>query len=206
MTSQELIIINLISECIELEAEFTVYDIIPEARDRGCNLTQSQIERLITSYRYPAYYKHSNVSKKIDDKSLSYILHYPMSKEPYGYDDIDVFKQLAKEKITSRNSIPKKSKPTLFDNRDRFCITADRVRLAGLKSGDKVYTKEQQGRIIIGKRDAIFSKGNPPEFSYPFTVDKSYNIRIHKSIFKTYLNKVPKQVDVIAEKGYLTIC
>lgn len=205
MTNQEQIVINLIAECIELEAEFTIHDIIPESRERGCKLSHNQISHLIDTYRYPAFYKHSNVSKTIDDKSLSYRLHYPMNKEPYGYDDIDVFKQLAKEQITSRNIVVRKQKTSIFDNRNRFCISADNVRLAGLKAGDRVYTKEQRGRILIGKEEKLF-KGKSPTYSYPFTVDKSYNIRIHKSVFESYMETVPTQVNVIAENGYLTIC
>jgi len=88
---------DIIEECIELNALFTVYDIIPEAQARGCLLAIDKIAAHIKNYRYPIFY--TRTIKELGCEIVVPIYH-PTDKDTSEYDASDI---LPKSKVPNTN-------------------------------------------------------------------------------------------------------
>lgn len=88
---------DIIEECIELNALFTVYDIIPEAQARGCLLAVDKIAAHIKNYRYPIFYNRT--LKELGCEIVVPIYH-PTDKDVSEYDATDI---LPKSKVPNTN-------------------------------------------------------------------------------------------------------
>ena len=78
---------EIIEECIEANALFTTYDIIPEARERGCTLSNESISQYIKNYRYPIFY--TRTIKELGCEITAPIYH-PSDVDANDYDASDI--------------------------------------------------------------------------------------------------------------------
>jgi hypothetical protein len=78
---------EIIEECIQANALFTVYDVIPEAHARGCMLSHEKITDHVKTYRYPIYY-----ARTIQDLGCEIIVpvYHPADLEASSYDSSDI--------------------------------------------------------------------------------------------------------------------
>jgi len=78
---------ELIEECIQANALFTVYDIIPEAQERGCMLSNEKITEYVKNYRYPIFY-----TRTIQDMGCEIIVpvYHPADIAATEYDSADL--------------------------------------------------------------------------------------------------------------------
>ena len=204
MKYQSDIIKNIIEECIEVDAMFTIYDIIPEARERGYKLEDSHIKAALTEYDLPAYYRKSIVNKQIGDSLLSYTLYHTADKEPFAYDDSDIFKHVKLKNIKRpRTKVLNKKKTSAFNKDNRYSVPAGIIKAAGFTAGDSLYIREKKGRIVIGKHDILPKKKNIKSFEN--TVDCYNNLRIRKYVFQELLDDLPEHIKPIPDNGKIQL-
>jgi hypothetical protein len=198
------IIKNIITECIEADAMFTLYDIIPEANERGYTLAESNIKHALSSFKLPAFYSKVNVKKQINNTLLSYTLYYPKNKDPFTYDDSDLAKIVKLEKVMhQRNKHINKIKTKTFNKDNRYSVPASIIREAGFKSGDSLYIREKAGRIVIGKSDILPKTKKIKRFEN--TVDCYNNLRIRKYVFQELLSDLPEYIKPIPDNGKIQL-
>lgn len=95
---------EIIEECIQVNALFTVYDVIPEAHARGCILSHEKITNHVKNYRYPIYY-----ARTIQDLGCEIIVpvYHPADLEASSYDSSDIIP--TKPHVSGDDSIANKS-------------------------------------------------------------------------------------------------
>lgn len=82
------IITEIVNECIELDATFTYYDVLTEARERNCNVDASEVETIVHTHKYPQYYKQTEITK--DDRSFTVVHPSDRYADTYDITDVDI--------------------------------------------------------------------------------------------------------------------
>lgn len=211
---------QIIEECIELNALFTTYDIIPEAHARGCTLSLETISQYIKNYRYPIFYTRTVRELGCE---ITVPIYHPADVDASEYDASDIMPkssqteiskdvseiitQSTKKIIEEKNKLQinsDKSKSNLFDKRGRYHVKVDDVEKAGFEIGEKV-------SIMIDKEDnslVITNKRKSKRFSQigGVKVDRYKNISVSKSPFrKINNNKTPIDIVVTSSKREIKI-
>lgn len=85
-----IIINQIIKECIELDATFTRFDILAEALERSCCIDEHDINLIISEYKYPLYYKQSEIRQN----GILFNVMHPSDRyaELYEVPDIDAIR------------------------------------------------------------------------------------------------------------------
>lgn len=212
MKTNEEIVLDIIEECIELDAMFTYYDIYQEACERGCSLDSTKIGSIVYKHRYPLYYKKSEVI--IEGLHLTVIHPGDFFPENYDITEIknalgkslhDIIKMNVKPNIEfEKASIEEKRDHVeqlfdiqdippmrpVFDKRGRFSVSASDVRNAGFLVGDHVHVILGLGKVRLD--------GNPITSAHnvlgTLTVDKYFNLRVKDTTLLTALNGPMKEL------------
>jgi len=137
---------EIIEECIEANALFTVHDIIPEAKSRGCTSSNDIITEYVKNYRYPIFY--TRTLKELDCEIIIPVYH-PADKKVSEYDASDLIPttSLKVEQI----SVVKH--PINTDAVIKTLISKP------LKSDTDLHTfKTQISEMISGSKDGLFTR------------------------------------------------
>ena len=210
---------EIIEECISVGALFTVYDIIPEAEDRGCILSRDKISEYIKNYRYPIYY-----TRTIRDMGCEIIVpvYHPADVDASEYDATDLLPstkskneaELPLKKINTDININKKAisdlnitianrKKDLFDKRGRFHVKVSDVKKAGFEIGEKVkiLINDNDGSIILTNKNKL---KNTKQVG-GVTVALYKTVSVAPRTFKMVCKDTPNELAIKSSKGQIKI-
>lgn len=206
---------EIIEECIEANALFTTYDIIPEAHARGCNLSIEAISEYIKNYRYPIFY--TRTVKELGCEITAPIYH-PADVDAGEYDASDIMPKVPNTKSYTISDLMTQSaqrmidekrawkvnKTDLFDKRGRYHVKVNDVEKAGFEIGEKV-------SIMIDREDntlVITNKKQSKRLAQigAVKVDRYKNISIAKTpLNQVTNNKTPTELAVNTTKREIKI-
>ena len=199
------IIIDIIRECIEANAAFSIHDILPEARARGCKLMRHEIEDIIQEYDgYPRYYK---TAQKVAKNGVHVFIRHPADYNPNDYDVTDISGATAYERAmtsteevnaplcsgASRASIIRRT--SLFDKDGRFSVPATDVRSAGFLAGERIalmYSSNWENIVLVPLADVE----NRSEINTTLTIDCWFGLRIRQKHFKCMATGIPEDIKI----------
>lgn len=215
---------EIIEECIEANALFTTYDIIPEARERGCTLSNESISQYIKNYRYPIFY--TRTIKELGCEITAPIYH-PSDVDANDYDASDILpeskeikqditvselmSQSAERMIQEKKSLGlyrstiSNKKSELFDKRGRYHVKVADVQKAGFDIGEQVniFVDNDNGNIILTNKSR---KPKDTKQVGKVKVDMYQNVSVAKTPFKMINNtEKPSSLSVKASKGLIKI-
>lgn len=208
MTKGELIIRDIVDEIVEEKMLFSLYDIIPEAKARGCRLDKYRIGNIIHNVKYPIWYTKT----QIDIKGVMIEVYHSDEVDAGTYDYSDVLKEIKKSK--KYKAIDKKLDKVLYEKLKifdalnmRYTVPSFKVKSAGFRAGDKVLLKARKNVIELKQGGKVSNKVIVDRHLYDsiMTVDGHLNIKVHKSHFQKAFDKTPNSITVKSNRGIIKI-
>ena len=202
------IIKQIVDECMDADLAFTIYDIIPEARARGCKLDKARISSTLFAMRYPIWYTQSN----IEIKGVLVEVYHPADINAESYDASDIVDSITS--VKKYKGIDRKldkvlyEKLRLFDTlNDRYTVPSFKVKQAGFNRGDKILLTARKNKIELKQG------GNPKKsltldrhaYDSIMTVDGHYNIKVHRKHFANAFKDIPNSITVKSNRGIIKI-